>query len=89
MTKIDSLLNDQTYSRLKRDPTRKIEGCVQQNLKSLIDRGELCPDVYQKLNPSHTHLPYLYGLPKIHNSDVLLRPIVSMVSSPTYALANI
>ena len=86
--KIDSLLNAPTYSRLKRDPTRKFERRVQQSLKALTDRGELGPDSYRRLNPSHTHPPYLYGLPKIHKPDVPLRPIVSTVGSPTYALAK-
>ena len=32
--------------------------------------------------------PKLYGLPKIHKSNVPLRPIVSCIESPTYQLAK-
>ncbi|GJQ84213.1 hypothetical protein Trydic_g2883 [Trypoxylus dichotomus] len=32
--------------------------------------------------------PRLYGLPKIHKRDVLLRPIVGAISAPTYLLAK-
>ena len=38
--------------------------------------------------PSDGHVPLLYGLPKIHKPGVPLRPIVSFVSSPTYALSK-
>lgn len=33
-------------------------------------------------------VPRIYGLPKIHKEGILLRPIVSAISSPTYALAK-
>lgn len=36
----------------------------------------------------NTRLPYFYGLPKIHKEQVPLRPIVSTIGSPTYALAK-
>ena len=32
--------------------------------------------------------PLLYGLPKVHKKDNPMRPVVSFVSSPTYALAK-
>jgi hypothetical protein len=32
--------------------------------------------------------PYLYGLPKIHKPYIPLRPIVSSIDSPCYALTE-
>jgi len=32
--------------------------------------------------------PRLYGLPKLHKENILLRPIVSFTDSPTYGLAK-
>lgn len=39
-------------------------------------------------SPSCPKLPKLYGLPKVHKSNVPLRPIVSQVDTPTYRLAQ-
>ena len=73
-----------SYLRLKHDPERQ----VHQQLKSLNDRGELSSEIYKRLNPCHTRLPYFYRLPKIHKEQVPLRPIVRTIGSPTYALAK-
>jgi len=40
------------------------------------------------LKPTASNIPKFYGLPKIHKSDVPLRPIVSSIGSPTYKLAK-
>ena len=74
--KIDSLLSDQTYFRLRCDHTKKIERRVQNHLKALADRGKIEPETYRKLNPSQTKPPlsYLYGQPKIHKPDLSYPP---------------
>lgn len=63
-------LSDQTYSRLRHDTTKRIERQVQNHLKAHADKGETEPVTYRKLNPSHTKLPYLYGLPKIKKTSL-------------------
>ena len=35
------------------------------------------------MHPKNTRTPLFYGLPKIHNPDCLLRPIVSGYDGPT------
>ena len=40
------------------------------------------------LKSSDAHPPRLYGLPKIHEVDVPLRPIVSFIGSPAYNLSK-
>jgi hypothetical protein len=42
----------------------------------------------RKLTPHHSKPPHLYGLPKIHKPDIPLRPIVSSIDSPCYALSE-
>jgi hypothetical protein len=44
----------------------------------------------QKLTPypSNPPPPHPYGLPKIHKTDIPLRPIVSSIGFPCYALAG-
>jgi hypothetical protein len=41
-----------------------------------------------KLTPHHSKPPHLYGLPKIHKPEIPLRPTVSSIGSPCYALAG-
>ncbi|XP_042202463.1 uncharacterized protein LOC121852562 [Callorhinchus milii] len=46
------------------------------------------PSKRPSLKPSAARPPRLYGLPKIHKEGTPLRPIVSMINSPTYKLAR-
>jgi len=87
--KIRTLLEDDTYTKLRRDPTKRIETDLQKTLKELSDNGELDPLLYKhQLRPVDCRPPYLYGMPKVHKKDIPLRPIVSTIGSPTYALAK-
>ena len=54
-------------------------------LKKLEHARELTSKLYNRLRPSGTQPPRIYGLPKIHKHLVPLRPIVSCINSPTYA----
>ena len=40
------------------------------------------------MRPSASRSPMIYGLPKIHKDNILRRPIVSCIGSPTYRLAK-
>ena len=86
--KMNQLLSDGSYQKLKRDPTRRIERRIQDELKHVEVLGEIPQQQRQKLSPSFTQPPKLYGLPKIHKVNVPCRPIVSSIDSPTYALAK-
>ena len=54
-------------------------------LLGLKKNGTIPEPLYRRLRSLGGHISLLYGLPKIHKS---LRPIVSIVSSPTYALSK-
>ena len=43
---------------------------------------------FDLLKPSWSKPPRLYGLPKVHKTDLPLRPIVSSIGSPTYKLSK-
>jgi hypothetical protein len=51
-------------------------------------RAVLPVDLKQKLTPYHSKPLHLYGLPEINKQVVPLRPIVSSIGSPCYALAG-
>ncbi|XP_030762746.1 uncharacterized protein LOC115887456 [Sitophilus oryzae] len=83
-SKIEDLLEPQTYKLLKKDPT----ALIVRNTNRLIKASSLPEHLKSKLINSEAQPPRLYGLPKIHKASVPLRPIVSAPGSPTYNLAK-
>ena len=84
--KIQELLDENTYKKLKKDPTKKLERTISEKLKSLESKGET--KLRSKLAPQNSYLPQLYGLPKLHKKNIPLRPIVSSIGSATYLLSK-
>ncbi|XP_075980176.1 uncharacterized protein LOC142979382 isoform X1 [Anticarsia gemmatalis] len=83
----DLLCDNKVYKPVSYNPTtrvtRRIRTLIQDN-KDLFTEDE-----YERLYKPKSHQPpKLYGLPKIHKSNVPLRPIVSQIASPTYDLAK-
>lgn len=50
--------------------------------------GAISNALYNKLRPTGSQLPRIYGLPKIHKPDVPLRPIASCIGSPSYLISK-
>ena len=82
--KMQTILNDPVYKKLKTDPTRKIE----RKTILLTKKSGIPEDTAKKLSSHGTMPPRLCGLLKIHKADVPLRLIVNRISSPTYGLAK-
>ena len=80
--------DDETYTKLKRDPTKKIERSICERLKSAERNGEIDSKLKSKLSPQNSYIPQFYGLPKLHKPNIPLRPIVSSIGSPTYNLSK-
>ncbi|XP_072144232.1 uncharacterized protein [Dermacentor andersoni] len=87
--KMLALLNDQdTYVRLTRDPTLKVQRDFQTLLADVF--RFVAPkrkSLYFKLLCHNGAAPALYGLPKVHKPNVPLRPIVDYTRSPLYKLS--
>lgn len=66
----------------------KIENQLTRSLKKLRDQQIISPDIYESIKPTGTHLPRLYGLPKVHKPDIPLRPILDMYDSPYHMVAK-
>lgn len=78
------LLEDPSYKKLTRDPTKSIVHCT----NTMINSSGL-PDEFKKsLRQKALAAPRIYGLPKIHKEDIPLHPIVNIISSATYYLAK-
>ena len=71
-----------------KNPILKEEERINAALKTLFDTGKLSKDVYNKLKPIGSQPPRLYGLAKVHKSDMPLRPVLSMPGSAYYRIAK-
>ncbi|KMQ86230.1 hypothetical protein RF55_14846 [Lasius niger] len=88
LNKMRTLLADNdTYTVVKKDPTRKING-----FHDILTRWKRLNYInyatYRRLNCSDGVLPRAYGLPKIHKPNCPLRIIVSSVNSPLHSIAT-
>ena len=48
----------------------------------------LATEIYDRIRPTGSQRPQMYGLPKIHKPNVPLRPILSMIGSAQHELAK-
>ena len=81
--KMRAVINTPTYK--KKDPTKTEEPKALRKLKNENAAGRT---EYEAMRPSASRPPMIYGLPKVHNDNIPLRPIVSCIGSPTYHLAK-
>ena len=84
-----SLLNDKsTYAVFNSDPTSKTQRKLNKMLLYLKKAGRISDSTYKMLYSSDGLCPRFHGLSKIHKPGIPLRPIVSFVNSPTYAISG-
>ena len=69
MSKMNQMLEDTAYTKLKKDPTIKIETRVRKELRSLEDGGYISSKERKYLTPQCSNPPQIYGLPKIHKDN--------------------
>ena len=82
--KAEHLLNQQTYRKIKEDPTPKQKSKLIKLLKKIKAEGGISEEKYKKMYPTGAGSPKFYGLPKIHKQDTPLRPIVSSTGTVSY-----
>ena len=88
-SKLNALLKDEkTYKKLSFDPTDSYTKKFKNELKSLKEEGKITYQIFYKFLPRGSLCPKLYGLPKIHKPNLLLRPTVASTKSPTSALSK-
>ena len=87
--KCQQLLGEEnTYKKLKGDPTRKFKGELVSVLKDLKDRKVITSELQKKLHPTIEQPLRFYSLPKVLNVNTPLHPIVSSIDTITYAGAQ-
>ena len=88
-SKLNALLEDKnTYTKLRSDPTNKFKNRLAKLLKGWRDSGKISHQTWLQLYPSAAEPPKFYRLPKIHKTNVPMRPIVSSRESITYEAAK-
>ena len=79
------LLDKEKFEKLgdveTQDKTAKLERKLQKRLLELVNSKVLTNEVYDRIRPTGSQRPQMYGLPKIHKPNVPLRPILSMIGS--------
>ena len=88
-TKINNILSDtKTYETLKKDPTPNFKNKLINIIKPWKKDESVSKGLYRQLYPTSDQAPRFYGLPKIHKTDMPLRPIVSGIGSITEGCAK-
>ena len=82
--KAEELLYQNTYRAIPSDPTMRLKNKLISMLKSIKAKGGITEELYSRLYPTGAGSPKFYGLPKIHNLEMLPRPIVSSIGTVTY-----
>ena len=86
--KAEDLLKEKTYKKIAEDPTVKQKNKLINILRNIKTEGGLKEEVYRRLYPTGAGSPKFYGLPKIHESGIPLRPIISGIGTVTYNTAK-
>ena len=85
------LSDTNTYKELKSYPALALERKMNDMYVDIIKKVRFittCHAMHRKLRSSSGKPPSFYGLPKIHETGIPLRPIVSFINSPTYNLSK-
>ena len=71
------------------DRTGQIERSLQAFLYRLLKGGKIDESIYQRIRPTGSVRPRMYGLPKIHKPEPIpLRPILSMIGRAQHEIAR-
>jgi hypothetical protein len=87
-TKISDMLAEGPNKLLDKDPTSEVQKKANELGKEFFENGHIDENTFKFLTKNNSRCPVFYGLPKIHKSNIPLRPIVDYRNSPTYKLAS-
>ncbi|VDQ00181.1 unnamed protein product [Trichobilharzia regenti] len=72
----------------QKDQTEQIKGKITQMLKKMKNESIINSELFEHIRPSGFVIPRLYGLPKVLNENVPLRPIFDMTNFPYQATSK-
>ena len=82
--KAEELLDQPAYKPIPTDPTTKCKNKLISLLKTIKTEGGINDVIYRMIYPTGAGSPKFYGLPKVHEEGMPLRPIVSSIGAVTY-----
>ena len=91
ITKCEALLQDHlVYQHLSKDTSQTIHKELIKNLQDYKSNNLISETEYTLLRPHGSNSPAtkFYGLPKIHNNNIPMCPIVSACGTATYNTAK-
>ena len=77
-----------TTRRNAKDPTLKEEERIQQALAAMVSENRIDAELFDKMKPRGSQPPRLYGMAKVHKSNVPLRPVLSMPGSAYHPVSK-
>ncbi|XP_055714186.1 uncharacterized protein LOC129808437 [Phlebotomus papatasi] len=87
--KMTNIVSDETtYKKTTANQLNIAERKNNTLVKRLYEGGHIDFITKRELTTHNSRTPRIYGLPKIHKTNTPLRPIVSCIKSPTYALSK-
>ena len=90
--KMKDILNDDSkFQVVNSDITKlvhKLEGKITRFLKTLQKENIISDEEYSHLTPNGSTPGILYGLPKVHKTNLPMRPILSAINTHTYKLSK-
>ncbi|BHF84556.1 hypothetical protein SprV_0902770700 [Sparganum proliferum] len=82
------LKDDSTYEPLATDPTKSQNSHIEKTLKRLSGKKLITGVLAKSLKQDGPTIAKIYGPPKIHKTDIPLRPIVSLIGAPNYKISK-
>ena len=87
--KTTNLLSHPAYRTIERDPTNKPKAKIITLFMKLQGKIGTEDYIYKYMSSKRCTSPKFYGLPKIHKTNIPLRPIVFCRGEVTYGVANV
>ena len=66
----------------------KKEDRILEKLESLLKENHISQELFERLKPTGSQPPRLYGLAKVHKENTPMRPVLSMPGSAYYNVAK-
>ena len=86
--KVRDLIDHPPFQKVKKDPTKLVEGKLNKYLFKLHQEGTIDRDLYNTLRSSSCPLPRFYGRVKIHKPSKPVRPVISAVGTALYPVSK-
>lgn len=82
------LADDSYYKLINRDPTNSLQQKANKIVSALKKQGYINDEQSKKMMIYNSRPARFYGLPKVHKSQLALRPIISAVSCPNSGISS-